>query len=179
MVIKVSAFGLQDVLPDNHSAIIIDDFKSVKELADYLKYLNSNDDEYNKYLQWKQTGITNQYLLKLLAEREWSIKDTWMPGQYNYVDTFECFLCNRVHENEKREIKKKYIATENHFGCPKPKDYDNKGILTKESRDWYGDWKKSQWQAKTLRYFADRNVKIEKGEFNAKVSEFRYFDNDR
>ena len=170
---------LQDILPDNHSAIIIEDFKSVTELAKYLKYLNNNDEEYEKYLQWKRTGITNKYLLKLLKDREWSITNTWMDGRTNYVDSFECFLCNRVHENEKQKIKKKYVATEKHFGCPKPMSYDNTGVLTKQNSGWFWDWKENEWKAKTLRYFADRNVKIEKGEFNAKVSEFKYYDNDK
>ena len=150
----------------------------MKELADYLKYLNNNDDEYNKYLQWKTTGITNKYLLNLLKERIWGIKDTWIQGRTNYIDGFECFLCKRVHDNDKREIKKKYIPTEVHYGCPEPRDYDSSGKLTKRSRHWFDDWKQKKFEAKTLRYFADRNVKIEKGEFNAKVSEFRYYDNE-
>lgn len=33
---KKIMFIFQDILPDNHSAIIIDEFKSVKELASYL-----------------------------------------------------------------------------------------------------------------------------------------------
>ena len=39
-----------------HSYIHIEDFEGPKELAEYLLYLDSNDDEYNKYFEWKGTG---------------------------------------------------------------------------------------------------------------------------
>ena len=35
------------------SFIDVSDFNSIKELADYLLYLDKNDDEYNKYFAWK------------------------------------------------------------------------------------------------------------------------------
>ena len=46
-------------LPGNlkNSIIKVSDFKSPKELADYLKYLSSNETVYNKYLEWKWKGI--------------------------------------------------------------------------------------------------------------------------
>lgn len=36
-----------------HSYINVADFKSPKDLAQYLLYLDKNDEEYLKYLQWK------------------------------------------------------------------------------------------------------------------------------
>ncbi|XP_078694982.1 alpha-(1,3)-fucosyltransferase 7-like [Branchiostoma floridae x Branchiostoma belcheri] len=36
-----------------NSYIHVDDFGSPEELANYLKYLDQNDDEYNKYFAWK------------------------------------------------------------------------------------------------------------------------------
>ena len=38
--------------PQN-SFIHVDDFSSPKELAQYLRYLNSNDTAYQQYLEWK------------------------------------------------------------------------------------------------------------------------------
>ncbi|KAH3804094.1 hypothetical protein DPMN_132375 [Dreissena polymorpha] len=38
------------------SYIHVEDFGSVQELAKYIKFLDKNDDEYNKYFRWKQTG---------------------------------------------------------------------------------------------------------------------------
>ena len=37
-----------------HSYIDVRDFKSPKDLAEYLLYLNSNDTEYTSYLSWKK-----------------------------------------------------------------------------------------------------------------------------
>ena len=38
------------------SFIHVDDFDSPEDLAKYLKELDSNDDLYNEYFQWKGTG---------------------------------------------------------------------------------------------------------------------------
>ncbi|KAJ7381697.1 hypothetical protein OS493_039544 [Desmophyllum pertusum] len=52
---------LDEFLPGNllHSVIKVRDFKSPRNLSDYLKYLNNNETEYNKYLEWKWKGIGN------------------------------------------------------------------------------------------------------------------------
>ncbi|XP_041365193.1 glycoprotein 3-alpha-L-fucosyltransferase A-like [Gigantopelta aegis] len=39
-----------------HSYIHVDDFPSIKDLADYLTKLDQNDDLYNEYFRWKGTG---------------------------------------------------------------------------------------------------------------------------
>lgn len=41
-----------DVLPP-HSYIHVDDFRSPKDLADYLHVLDENDTLYNEYFRWK------------------------------------------------------------------------------------------------------------------------------
>ena len=52
---------LDEFLPGNlrHAVIKVRDFKSPKLLAEHLKFLIHNETEYNKYLEWKQTGIGN------------------------------------------------------------------------------------------------------------------------
>eukprot|EP01097_Dermamoeba_algensis_P011329 TRINITY_DN8765_c0_g1_i1.p1 TRINITY_DN8765_c0_g1~~TRINITY_DN8765_c0_g1_i1.p1 ORF type:complete len:124 (-),score=20.76 TRINITY_DN8765_c0_g1_i1:56-427(-) len=47
--------------PTNKSVININDFKSPKELADFLKYLDSNDTAYEEYLSWKKTGYSQSF----------------------------------------------------------------------------------------------------------------------
>lgn len=43
------------VLPP-HSYINVDDFKTIRELTDYIKYLDRNDTAYAKYFAWKEYG---------------------------------------------------------------------------------------------------------------------------
>ena len=45
----------EDALPPN-SYINVDDFSSIKELTDYLLYLDSNDTAYASYFAWKEVG---------------------------------------------------------------------------------------------------------------------------
>ncbi len=40
-----------------HSFIHVDEFQTTKDLADYLKLLDSNSTLYNEYFGWKGTGI--------------------------------------------------------------------------------------------------------------------------
>ncbi|KAL5969432.1 Glycoprotein 3-alpha-L-fucosyltransferase A [Taenia solium] len=45
----------ENALPP-HSYINVDDFKSIRQLADYLAYLNKNDTAYASYFAWKEYG---------------------------------------------------------------------------------------------------------------------------
>ncbi|KAL4241047.1 Alpha-(1 3)-fucosyltransferase 11 [Mactra antiquata] len=160
---------IRDFLPDEHSAILVTDFESPKQLAEYLKYLNENDEEYNKYLEWKHTGVTNKYLLDLMEERTWSITETWKTGASNFIEDFECFVCNRLHENLRRrkEGKKEieHIVDKSHLECPVPKPF-----FTDEF-DWDHVHEFSDNYASAVKYFAQQNVAYSKGEYNAKLSE--------
>ena len=51
IVLGGSQYGPELVIPG--SFINAADFNSVKDLADYLKYLDKNDTAYNQYFQWK------------------------------------------------------------------------------------------------------------------------------
>ena len=51
-----SAEGIHKVAPP-HSYIDVRDFKSPKHLAEYLLYLDKNDDEYMSYFEWKKHFI--------------------------------------------------------------------------------------------------------------------------
>jgi hypothetical protein len=44
-------------LPAPNSAIRVDDFSSAHELAQHLHYLLDNDDEYERLLSWKRSGV--------------------------------------------------------------------------------------------------------------------------
>lgn len=171
-VIVLVSGCLQDILPDKHSAILIEDFESPKELAAYLKYLDQNDEEYNKYLRWKDTGVTNKFLRDEMEQRTWSITETWRAGRTNFIEDFECFVCERVHENlklvERGKPEVKYIANISHLECPKPKSFFS------ESQNWEFHYEHEKDVAETLRYFSDINYKYTPGDFYAKLSEIQY-----
>ncbi|KAJ8317986.1 hypothetical protein KUTeg_003077 [Tegillarca granosa] len=79
---------IQDFLPSNQSAIIIDKFKDIESVAKFIKYLNDHDEEYEKYRNWKRTGITNQNLKNIMKNRGWSINNNWKDNEYNFIDGF-------------------------------------------------------------------------------------------
>lgn len=88
-------------LPSNKSAVLVNTFASPQDLAEYIKDLDQNDKKYEAYLEWKWTGeISNQMLLTTMKERSWGVQDI---SQDNYIDTFECMVCNRVWENLNRK----------------------------------------------------------------------------
>ena len=94
---------VKDWTPDDQSVILVDDFESPRALADYLNYLDKNDEEYEKFFAYKH-GITNQRLIDHMSKREWSVRDeTGM--KLNYVDGFECYVCDRIHERKQQEAK--------------------------------------------------------------------------
>ena len=39
----------------------VDDFPNVRALADYLIYLDTHPDEYDKYLSWKRDGWSKDF----------------------------------------------------------------------------------------------------------------------
>ncbi|KAJ7426636.1 Alpha-(1,3)-fucosyltransferase 10 [Willisornis vidua] len=95
--------SIVDWLPSNKSAILVSNFSHPRELAQYIKTLDRNDEEYESYLQWKLKGdISNPRLLTAMKERKWGLGDV---TQDNYIDTFECMVCNRVWENIRRKEK--------------------------------------------------------------------------
>lgn len=158
---------LQDFLPSNHSAIVVDDFKSIKELAEYIKFLNSNDEEYNKYLDWKKTGVRNTYLKNHMAEREWGMQNEWSRSQINFIDGFQCLVCKKIHENIKREREGKspisFLANVNHYGCPGPVSFDKNGkVQDGGSNMWDYEYKRSKFLAKAVKKLVDSRVKYSK-----------------
>lgn len=150
-------------MPDSHSAILVQNFTSMKDLVDLLLHLNKSDNEYEKFLTFKRPGgITNSYLTKHMQERPFGAHGS--PGS-NWVEKTECFLCQRIHENMER-IKMglpllRRQANVEHYGCPKPKRF--KGIppddLIRVDDDWFAqEWIQSSYEAKALKTLWDKGV---------------------
>ena len=116
-----------DWAPDvEHSVIVADHFSTPKDLADYLLYLDQNDEEYERYLEFKRSGITNKRLLDHMTNRGWYVNYNQKPlAGPNMVTGFECFVCNTIH---KRLLQSKeghppppMEANHQHYTCPIPK----------------------------------------------------------
>lgn len=120
--------SIRDWLPANNSVILIDDFKSAKELAEYLQYLLQNEGEYKKYFEFRESGIKNERLKKAMQRREWGVNDF---EKINFITGFECFVCNRVYENLKRkqlgQKELSYLARSDHLSCPRPQSFSLSG----------------------------------------------------
>ena len=124
--------SIKDWAPSDHSIIVADDYASPQELAQYLQYLDQNDKEYEKYLEFKKTGITNQRLLEHVRERVW---DGYRPHDdrdhhhestgTNHIEAYECYVCDKVLE--RREMARNgvdplpsIVANMSHYNCPSP-----------------------------------------------------------
>lgn len=153
--------SVQDWMPNNHSIIHVDDFKSPKDLADFIKKLDRDDKEYAKYLEFKGKGVTNKRLLSIMENRPWGTS----YEEVNYVTGFECFVCNRIHENLKRKAKglveNKFVASQEHYGCPKPEKYNFPHSSNHDSdgqRDlWWEEYDQSVRESQKLNQLVKSN----------------------
>ncbi|XP_026844829.1 glycoprotein 3-alpha-L-fucosyltransferase A-like [Drosophila persimilis] len=71
-----------------NSYIHVDDFASPKELADYLKVLDDDDDLYNSFFQWKGTGefINTHFWCRVCAmlHNEEQLREPHFYSDYNH-----------------------------------------------------------------------------------------------
>ncbi|XP_016122240.1 alpha-(1,3)-fucosyltransferase 11-like, partial [Sinocyclocheilus grahami] len=57
--------SVADWLPNSHSVILIDEFHSLQDLAEFIKTLDQDDVKYSRYLEYKTPSkITNLRLLE-------------------------------------------------------------------------------------------------------------------
>lgn len=145
----------QQWLPNNKSAILIDDFKSPKELAEFLLNLNENDYEYNTYLRHKsfdKIPVTNQVLLDHLSTRPYRTK--------SIIPDFECFVCSNSFPTK---ITKGYECGDE-LAFPQ----------TEEKRvtelDWQSYVKQGKCEAETFEYFMRKNVPFSEKDFTNELS---------
>lgn len=98
-----------------------------------------------------------------MKSREWSITEPFSKYNFNlnFIDGFECYVCKRLHLNKQRKINNlethAYQATVEHYGCPVPRSYNQKGQYKKLS-SWEHQWEQEEYVAKAVRYFIDNNL---------------------
>ena len=105
---------VKDWAPSERSIILAEDFPTPKHLAEYLKFLDGNDAEYEKYLAWKTEGVTNKRLLADYNSREWFIENDGL----SFIDGFQCYVCDQLHLRRRKNIKAPLIADKSHYDCP-------------------------------------------------------------
>lgn len=124
----------RDWMPNERTAIFVDNFQSPEELADYIKFLDSNDEEYLKYFKYKeQDAIQNDYLLNAIKERPWRVLGEWDKANFGHrmYANFECHLCDYMIEHQKALKAHKQnpdklpppiprVAKGDHLACPEP-----------------------------------------------------------
>ncbi|EMP32741.1 Alpha-(1,3)-fucosyltransferase 10 [Chelonia mydas] len=147
--------SITDWLPSNKSAILVTRFSHPRELAHYIKALDTNDQEYEAYLEWKLKGaISNQRLLTAIRERKWGVQDIM---QDNYIDVFECMGLSP----------RRWNAQVNHLSCPKPEAlFSSPNIRWTSLREmWIPSFEQSKKEAQALRQLVERNMNFTAQEF--------------
>ncbi|KAM4032079.1 GDP-fucose protein O-fucosyltransferase 4 [Anomaloglossus baeobatrachus] len=143
-------------MPNNHSIILIDDFATPKDLAEFIISMDENDESYLRYLEYKKPGgVINKQLLANIENREWGVNDMTAP---NYLNGFECFVCD--HENHRVKAEKKHkktkhespapaphIAGNSHMGCPMPVPGLGSADDLPEDDSWKQMWLQDYWQS--------------------------------
>ncbi|XP_060093060.1 alpha-(1,3)-fucosyltransferase 10 [Heteronotia binoei] len=162
--------SVTDWLPNNKSAILVAGFPHPRELALKIKALDTDDKEYEAYLEWKLKGhISNEQLLTAMRERTWGVQDITKD---NYIDAFECMVCTKVWENIRREAKgmlpRRWNAEANHLSCPRPEVFVFSSSNTHRTalQDmWIPSFEQSKREARALRQLVERNRNFTAQEF--------------
>lgn len=106
--------SIRDWLPNEKSAILIEDFSSPKLLSEHLKKLSEDDKVYEEYLEHKIHGtIFNKKLINYMHKR---------PYQTDFsevIKEFECFICKKLHDRRMYggEVS---MVNKSHYNCPVP-----------------------------------------------------------
>ncbi|PIK50791.1 putative alpha-(1,3)-fucosyltransferase 11-like [Apostichopus japonicus] len=125
--IHMGSSSARDWAPDDHSMINTDDFGSAKELAEFIIRLDNDDAEYEKYLDFKKSGVQNRLLIETMKNRNWEINE-W--GRHSFITAFECHVCDKIYERwtaERRHARDPSVELPpvrtgeyKHLGCPVP-----------------------------------------------------------
>ncbi|KAL6426326.1 hypothetical protein ACFW04_009092 [Cataglyphis niger] len=152
--------SFKDWLPNNKSAISILDFSGPRALSEFLHKLVRNDSAYEEYLSHKlnerEYRVTNSALLRAFERR------SAIPHEFgNYVEEFECLICEQIHNNRESKIR---MVTKKQYNCPLPTD-----PITGETNKrnwWIEQWNIEKCGAKLLTHYITNNISINIKYFN-------------
>ncbi len=97
------------------SYINVDDFRSIRELAAYLKYLDKNDTAYATYFAWRQFGelVVSFQTFSLTKLRPLNVKRHLMSlFSSKRIPRPDCRLCGLTHQlrNGQTRLKNKPVG---------------------------------------------------------------------
>ena len=140
------------------SAIFISDFLDPTKLAAELLRIDADDGAYESYLLHKLSDrVSNVALKKSLSRRKWGVSLDDVVEKGSFVSSFECFLCDRLHESLKDNFKPKVDVKTSHYDCPEPRPFPMSGNLSSPHDDespvkvWRDAHLISKFEGKALR----------------------------
>lgn len=144
-------------------------FGNPKQLAEHLLRLANDSVSYNLHLEHKADKVSNQRLIDAMKNRGWSIDKE--PTEPNFIERFECLVCERVAENYRRELKGMpllhYQANIDHYGCPKPV---SPFTLEPDSRSWWLElYNKAKYEANALENLMTKGTNFTSTDFYQEV----------
>nr|XP_018670513.2 alpha-(1,3)-fucosyltransferase 11-like [Ciona intestinalis] len=136
--------------------VVSDEFESPERLAEYIHYLDQNDEAYLKYLAYKdQPELPNKWLSETLNNRKWDLNG---EDTNNFVGGYECYVCGEMHRMEaklRKGIKiSPRVVPHNHLDCspPQPSIGDISDIPPNDHlHNWISDYWQNLDQAVALR----------------------------
>ncbi|XP_075973824.1 alpha-(1,3)-fucosyltransferase 10 isoform X2 [Anticarsia gemmatalis] len=133
---------IKDWLPNEKSAILLQDFPTPKILYEHIKELLENDNLYDQYLDHKTKRIISNE--KLIDEHR------LRPYQFDglkIVNKFECHVCEKMHAKMNGDTSVN-IVNKKHYDCPKPLSALTLGVNPANS--WIYSWESAQNKAKQI-----------------------------
>ncbi|KAJ8984545.1 hypothetical protein NQ317_006831, partial [Molorchus minor] len=119
--------NIQDWLPNNNSAILVQNFNDLQEVGDMIKKITSNNTLYEGFLEHKLIQISSMII------------------RFLFLNVL--FVKNFIKKNVDADINKKKQSI---YNCPKP-DKSQKG------NTWYQQWDIGKCQALALKILINKN----------------------
>lgn len=145
-------------------------FENPKQLAEHLLRLAQDSSLYDLHLEHKLSGkVSNQRLIEAMKRRKWSIDNE--PTEQNFIEAFECLVCERIADNYRREYKGlpklKYHVNNDHYGCPKPV---SPFTLEPDSSSWWLElYNKAGYEATALENLMKKGTNFTSTDFYQEV----------
>lgn len=99
--VYLGAPNIDEFMPSKDAYINVMDYGSVKELADYLIYLDTHDEEYEKYFAWRSRPIaTYGKILQQIIAETLPLGNNTGPGPPGQAIWYKCSMCYALQYEE-------------------------------------------------------------------------------